>query len=156
MNMKATVPNYGELCFDHKMITNIFSLSEMEKKFRVTYDSSTEPSFIVYLPKKQIKFIKNFSGLFYYKAKYNTNNSKETSLANHSVKSVEENILLHTNHDMVSPSLKNFKSSITSNMLKNIPITIDAINIAEKIFGLDVGALKGKTMRQKPAPVVFD
>jgi hypothetical protein len=30
--------------------------------------------------------------------------------------------------------------------LKDIPITIDDINMAEKVFGPDVSALKGKTM----------
>jgi hypothetical protein len=34
--MKATFPNYGEVWFDPNAITNIFSLSEMEKKFCVT------------------------------------------------------------------------------------------------------------------------
>jgi hypothetical protein len=46
---------------------------------------------------------------------------------------------------MGTPWLKDFKSIIASNMVKNIPITIDDINIAEKVFGPDVGALKGKT-----------
>jgi hypothetical protein len=45
---------------------------------------------------------------------------------------------------------------IKSNTLKTIPITIDDIKIAEKVFGPDIGALKGETTRQKPAPVVSD
>ena len=42
------------------------------------------------------------------------------------------------------------------NTIKNLPITLDDINIAEQIFGPDVGALKGKTTRQQPAAVVSD
>jgi hypothetical protein len=95
-NQKATVPNYGEVWYDPNAITNIFSLSEMEKKFCVTYDSSTEPSFIVHLPNKQIKFIKSFNGLFYYKPNYNTSSGNQTSLVNHTVESVKENKLLYT------------------------------------------------------------
>jgi hypothetical protein len=45
---------------------------------------------------------------------------------------------------------------VSSNQIRNLPITLDDINIAEKIFGPDVGALKGKTTRTKPAPVVPD
>jgi Reverse transcriptase (RNA-dependent DNA polymerase) len=168
-NKKATVPNYGEVWYDPGAITNIFSLSEMEKKYHVTYDSSKESAFIVQLPTKQVKFTKSFNGLYYLKPTYNTNNGKEKSLVNHSIESVKENKLLYTDrqvqraklarniyHAIGTPSLKDFKLIITSNMIKNIPITIDDINIAEKIFGPDVGALKGKTTRQKPAPVVED
>jgi hypothetical protein len=57
-------------------------------------------------------------------------------------------------HAIGTPSLKDFKTIITSNTIKNIPITVDDINIAEKVFGPDIGALKGKTTRQKPALVV--
>jgi hypothetical protein len=67
-NQRATVPNYGEVWYDPNAITNIFSLSKMEKKYRITYDLSKEKSFIVHLPNKQIKFTKIFNGLFYYKA----------------------------------------------------------------------------------------
>jgi hypothetical protein len=42
------------------------------------------------------------------------------------------------------------------NAIKNLPVTIDDINMAEKMFGPDIGALKGKTMQAKPAPVVSD
>jgi hypothetical protein len=57
---------------------------------------------------------------------------------------------------MGTPSLKDYKLIITSNMVKNIPITIDEINFVEKVFGPDVSAPKGKTKRQKPALVVSD
>jgi hypothetical protein len=111
----------------------------------------------------------SFNGLFYYKPNFNTSSGNQTSLVNHSVESVKENKLLYTDqqiqraklacniyHARGTPSLKDFKSNITSNMVKKLPITIDDINIAEKVFGLDVGELKGKTTRQKPAPVVSD
>jgi hypothetical protein len=45
---------------------------------------------------------------------------------------------------------------ITSNTIKNIPITIEDIKIAKKVFRPDIGASKGKLLRQKPAPVVSD
>ena len=42
------------------------------------------------------------------------------------------------------------------NTIKNNPVTVDDINIAEKVYGPDIGSLKGKTTRRKPKPVVKD
>ena len=168
-NKKATVPNFGKVWYDPNAITNIFSFAEMEKKYRITYDSTIEKAFIIHLPNKQLKFIQSNNGHYFYKPKYNTRNGKQTSLINHSVESVNENKALFTDrqvqrakltrniyHALGTPSVNDFKSIITANMVKNLPITIEDIKIAEKIFGPDVGALKGKTTRQKPAPVVSD
>jgi len=48
------------------------------------------------------------------------------------------------------------KAILQMSSIKNDPITIEDVNIAEKIFGPDIGSLKGKTTRQKPLPVVDD
>jgi hypothetical protein len=65
-NQKATVLNYGEVWYNPKAISNIFSLANMEKKHHITYDSSKEKSFIVHLPNKTIKFVKSFKSLYYH------------------------------------------------------------------------------------------
>jgi hypothetical protein len=58
-------------------------------------------------------------------------------------------------HNLGCPTLESFKHAIKTNLVKNCPVTTeDAIN-AEKIFGEDIGALKGKTTRKAP-PVVRD
>ena len=38
--------------------------------------------------------------------------------------------------------------------IKNSPVTIEDVIIAEKIFGQDVGSLRGKSTRTKPTPPV--
>jgi hypothetical protein len=48
-------------------------------------------------------------------------------------------------------SINNLEAIVTSNMVRYLPITLDDINIAERIFGPDVCALKGET-----TPVVSD
>jgi hypothetical protein len=42
------------------------------------------------------------------------------------------------------------------NVIKNCPVTVEAINIAEKRFRPDVSSLKGKSTRRKPKPVRKD
>ena len=42
------------------------------------------------------------------------------------------------------------------NGIKNCPITLEDIDIAEKIFGKDIYTLKGKSTRTRPIPVIQD
>ena len=49
--------------------------------------------------------------------------------------------------------MKDFKWVVQSNQIKDCPVTVQDINIATKVWGKDVAALKGKTTRCKPLPV---
>lgn len=42
------------------------------------------------------------------------------------------------------------------NMIKNCPVTVDDVDVAEKIFGPAMSTLKGKSIRQAPRPVIRD
>jgi hypothetical protein len=59
-------------------------------------------------------------------------------------------------HAIGTPSLNDFKSIIRMNIIGNNPVTTEDINIAEQIFGSDIGALKGKTVRRTPRQVIDD
>jgi hypothetical protein len=71
-NLKATVPDYREVWFHPKAITNIFSFVEMEDKHDITYNSKSEQAFIVHLPDKKVKFKRSSNGLYYYNPPYST------------------------------------------------------------------------------------
>jgi hypothetical protein len=50
-------------------MTNIFAFHEMEKYYRITYDSNNEKDFVVHMENgKEIRFEKSPSGLYYYQA----------------------------------------------------------------------------------------
>ena len=51
------------------------------------------------------------------------------------------------------PTEENLKYALRQKLLKNCPITVDDVNNAEKIFGKDVAAMKGKLTRKKPNPI---
>ncbi|KAG7367391.1 hypothetical protein IV203_030062 [Nitzschia inconspicua] len=58
--------NLGTAWYSDEVKTNIFSLAELSKRFRITYDSSKEDAIIVHHPKKKIKFVKNHMNLYVY------------------------------------------------------------------------------------------
>ena len=55
-----------------------------------------------------------------------------------------------------APTVENFKHLLQANMIQDCPVTVDDVKIAEKIFGPDIGALKGRTTRKTPPVVRMD
>lgn len=47
---------------------------------------------------------------------------------------------------MGHPSIKDHKAMVQSNAIKNCPVTVDDINVCEKIFGPDTHGLEGKSV----------
>jgi hypothetical protein len=55
-----------------------------------------------------------------------------------------------------NPSKEDFKGMVRGNMIKNCPVTPDAITNACIIFGPDLPSLQGKTVQRTPAQVVIE
>jgi hypothetical protein len=52
--------------------------------------------------------------------------------------------------------MNNFKLLLRMNVIQNCPVTVEDVNISEKIFGPDMSSLKVKSTRRKPKPVRSD
>jgi hypothetical protein len=52
--------------------------------------------------------------------------------------------------------MKDFKWVIQSKKIKDCPVTVEYIDVARKIWGKNIAALKGKTTRIKSIPVARD
>ena len=78
----------------------------------------------------------------------------------HVIDSVRENLEGYTNRERenakraqemytmcIKPTVRNLKHLINGNFIKNCPVTIEDIN-TEKIYGPDIGTLKGKSVRR--------
>ena len=63
---KATVPEYGEVWYDKNAITNVFSLANMTKHHRVTFDSAKQNAFIVHTERGPMKFSITANNLYAY------------------------------------------------------------------------------------------
>ena len=66
-NKVAQVPGFGQVWYNEKAIANIFGLSDLKNKHRVTYDSAKEDAFIVHVNGgKILKFKGTEDGLYLY------------------------------------------------------------------------------------------
>ncbi len=132
----------------------------MASRYKITYDSSKERAFLVHVDGKPVRFEETASGLYVCKP---CNDAGITM-----VTTIEENKTFHTPrqfdqakkarnpyHAICTPSIPDFKSVLRMNLIKNCPITTKDIDIAEKIFGQAISAIKGKTTRTTPTPVVI-
>jgi hypothetical protein len=159
-NLKATVPGFQDVWYNSKAITNIFSFAEMEDKHKIAYDSSSEKAFIVHLPDKEVRFKRNYSGLYYFK-KPTDKKGTNVCATNADIESIEENKLMFINrqiqkakvarqlyHSLGTPSVKDFKTIIITNSIKSLPVTLEDMKTTEAIYRPDIGALKGKTPRK--------
>jgi hypothetical protein len=140
-----------------------------------TYNSNVEDAFNVYLPDGMIKFERTDDGLYAYRPTDNyrnqvaESNSKTPLDVNNMVTTVKENKMGFSQkqyenakkarrlyHIVGCPTVENFKHILRQNIIKNCPVTPEDVNIAEKIFGGEIGTLKGKSTRRRPTPVKDD
>ena len=59
-------------------------------------------------------------------------------------------------HAIGSPSIEAFKAILKGNLIKNCPVTIADVDIAEKAYDPSISTLKGKTTWQLPKPAMGD
>jgi hypothetical protein len=160
----AEVPGFGTVWYDKTAIANIFGLSDLKKKHRITFDSEKEDAFIVRMDNGKMKFKCNPEGLYTFEV-----SNKYLKKENHLIKTVKENRVGYTErqfeqakrarelyHIVGMPTIDTFKTLIKMNAIKNCPVTTEDVNIAKKIFRADMLSLKGKLTRRKSTPVRED
>jgi hypothetical protein len=166
-NMIGELLGYGTVWYNPKGIANILSLARVkEHGYRVTFDSSEGNAFHLHKNDGTVRVFKQSpKGLYYMDTKDTKDNHDEIIMVN----TVEDNSTKYSQRDYSKakmarkiqhiigrPSTKTFLSIVDRNLLPNCPVTRADIIAAERIFGPDVGSLKGKTVRRTPAPVETD
>jgi hypothetical protein len=171
-NREVNIPDFGKVHYDEDAIVNIFGFSDLKKKHRITYDSNKEDAFLIHMDNELIKFecSMGYTNIWYQRIISNSlkEDGREDSISNlisaviesrqgytlRQYERVKEARRLY--HIVGTPAVNNFKSLLRMNAIQNCPVTVEDINISEKIFGPDISSLKGKLVRGKPKPVRQD
>ena len=173
LNLKGEVFGFGDAWYDPDFMANIFSFSHMKDKYRITYDSKVDDAFHVHTKDGVVKFGATDEGLYAYKPSKRfleeVAETKNKVLKHTFVTTVKDNIEGFTKdevngakrarklyHAIGCPTIQNLKHIIRMNLIRNCPVTTEDVNNAEKIWGADIGALKGKTTRAVPAKAIED
>ena len=175
-SQKGRVPKCGDVWMSKKSMTNIFSLALLSDKFRITFDSAVENAFKVHTPYGILKFKRGPENIYYTQPSEYTGSTPrlhdattKEPMKGHFPQTVADNARFYSQrqisrakaardllHATGCPSVTDLKNILKMNSIANCPITLDDVDITEKIYGPDVASLKGKTTRRKPAPVVND
>ncbi|MGC9293591.1 MAG: hypothetical protein ACP5EP_12880, partial [Acidobacteriaceae bacterium] len=185
IGLEGQVKGFGKVYYDPTMMANIFGLSEMVDRCRVTFDSDVEDAFVVHVKDGKIKFSRTPEGLYAYKptkrylaevaeSKQMSPPSEHGATFNYRGKSFLVTTLMENRkgytqrqfedakrarklyHIVGCPTIENFKNILRQNIIQNCPVTPADVDLAEKIFGPDIGTLKGKTTRKAPPRVKED
>lgn len=169
-NLVGNLSGYGTVWYHPDGIANILSLSRVkEQGYRVTYDSEGGNRFTIHKSDGTVRvFTQSTRGLYYLDVTTNMDNdhrddrsdAENAHEATALVNTVAKNRTLYTDRaykravlarqiqKMIGrPSTAEFIKIVDKNLLPNCPITRADIAAAEKIFGPDIGILKGKTVR---------
>ena len=163
-NLIGELRGYGTVWYNPTGIANIISLSKAtERGYHVTFDSSEGNAFHLHKSDGTVRVFKQSpKGLYYIDTKEDTCGHYDVNLVN----TVEDNRNKYSQRDYSKaqlarkvqkiigrPSTKTFLSIVDNHLLPYCPLTRDDIITAERIFGPDVGSLKGKNVRKTSPPV---
>ncbi len=150
----ASIGKKAEVWFLKDAITNILSIKDVMKSYRITYDSY-DKAFIVWREERNLPnmiFRMHSSSLHYFDPR-----KEDFSF----VVTVEENMKPFSKRQIIAaekartllagmafPSDHDYKWILRSNQVQECPVTPEDARIADKIWGPDVPSLKGKTTRK--------
>ena len=171
IDQKCNIPDLGNGYYNNKAMTNIIGLKDMRSKYRVTYDSDKGAEFRVHTPSGIIIFPEMEEGIYAIDMSTKTNSTKRddsnkengnffNALNNkhsypYSTKQLKQaekakSIL----YALGLPSYRDLKNIHRMNIIPDAKISMKDIEAAERIFGHDIGTLKGLTTRKKAQKMI--
>ena len=165
-NMKGVFRNLGPVWYNPDSIANILSLADVRKVCRVTLDTDLEPTMCVHRKDGSImRFREHSTGLYVFDSA--DNHTNEPVSAYTLVSTVANNKKMFTRREIEAadaardlyrkigrPSESDFLHILSTNLIRNCPVTVDDAKRATIIYGPDIASLKGKTTRSSAAPHV--
>jgi uncharacterized protein (DUF2164 family) len=162
---------YGTMYYHPQVAANVLSFFNMARRFKsITYNNQEKDAFVVQRDDNTVlEFCPSNEGLYYYNYNLSIKRSTQQTQSIMVIKTVDELRRNYTAKEikqadlarrlyvtMVRPSKEDFRNMLEKGKLLKNPVTMRDYQIAENIYGKDLGVIKGKTVRVKPKQVVID
>lgn len=159
--------DFGEVYFHASCPANIVCFHDLARKFAVRYDSEQEDAYVV-TRRDGTKFkFTSFNKLYAYDLRESEKRElRSTTAETVAVTTVSENKSLFSPREVADaekarrlfivacrPSWADFLSTLSRHSIAGCPVTVQDAQNALKIFGQDLGVLKGRTVREVPERV---
>jgi len=162
ITQKGDLKGYGSVWYYPQDIANILSLCNVEKKHKVTYDSSMKTGFMVHKAHGNNRvFMPSKKGLYFSDVKNDTVhvmiNTVDSIKNKYTIKEYANAHKVHSIQDIIGiPATKDYIEYAERGLIPNCPITKRDILRVEDILGPNLGSLKGKTMQKTPERVTIN
>jgi hypothetical protein len=139
-------------------VANIMSLFVVKKHYRVCYDSEQQDALLVTKPTGRTIVFKPTSKGLYALADQATRwvhvNTVAERQSDYTTREYRDAVLARKIQNIIMfPGMRAYTKIADSQLIANCPIGRGDIAAAERIFGPNLGALKGKTTKQTSVPV---
>ena len=160
------IPFLGTHWYNEDAMTNIISLADMTKKYRVTMDSFKDKAIYVHLPQKVVKFPQLKGGLYARIPESNKSSYQFTGILKNPIdkkdtfitpiKMARAKAARQLLHSLGVPTNEELKKLISTNQIKNSKVTCEDIDLAEAVLGPDIASIKGKTTRKNTSKILHE
>ncbi len=170
VTLEGDLLGYGTVFHHPRIAANILSFFRMAKRFKVKYDNMMKDAFeITCNDGSKLEFIPLEEGLYHYdfnlsiKRKLEMEKKNEKVMVINTVENTKRNFMKKELEKadqarrlyviVGRPSRKAFEEMIKAGKIINNAVTVQDYRNALEIYGIDLGILKGKTVRSKPEEI---
>jgi hypothetical protein len=162
---------YGPVYYHQHVTANVLSLFNMARRFQsIVYNNKIRDAFLVTRDDGTImEFVPSSDGLYNYDFNTSVMRHQEKTQNTMVIETVDELRRNYTARElkqldearrlyviMGRPSRAYFQQMLRKGKLLDNPVRVEDFLNAEKVYGKDLGVIKGKTVRVKPKGVIVD
>ena len=175
VDMVGEFADFGEVYYHKDCLANILCFYDISQRYKVVYNNSKEDAYVVTRADGSVMKFTPINKLYRYNIEEAVRDALKTgeetilmSASSKLIATVDDNKRLYTKREleraegvrdlyviMGRPPKEDFEKMLVKQSMSRCPYSVQDAWIADKIYGKDLGVLKGRTTRTKPESVTL-